>query len=412
MDERERAEVLSSKDTQDTGNTSQKQLRFETKAVHCHPADPATGAVSAPIYQTATFKLPAPGDESGYVYTRSANPTRDLLQNALAKLENGSQGLAFASGLAATNTIMNLLKQGDHLVAGDDLYGGSVRQFQNVHQPNSGIAFTYVDGRDPKNIEATLTDKTKIIWIETPTNPLLKTYDIAAISKIAKAHDILLVVDNTFATPHLQRPLELGADIVLHSLTKYMAGHSDTVGGALIVKDKALGEKLAYYQNAVGAVMAPFDCWLAIRGIKTLAVRLDRQCANAQAIVKFLQGSDDVASVIYPGSDGSPLPNGMKSGGAMVSFRLDGDFETVKRFVMNTKLFTLAESLGGVESLINHPASMTHASIPRETRMKFGIDDGLIRLSVGVEHVDDLIDDLQQALKAYKSYRSSAMASA
>jgi len=393
-------------------DTANDKRHFETKAVHCHPADPATGAVSAPIYQTATFKLPAPGDESGYVYTRSANPTRDLLQNALAKLENGSQGLAFASGLAATNTIMNLLQTGDHLVAGDDLYGGTVRQFENVHKPNSGIEFSYVDGRHPQNIADAITERTKIIWLETPTNPLLKTYDISAIATIAKKHQVLLVVDNTFATPHLQRPLDLGADIVVHSLTKYLAGHSDTVGGALIVKDAELGGRLAYFQNAVGAVMAPFDCWLAVRGIKTLPVRLDRQCANAQEIVKFLQSVSEIKGVLYPGIDGAPLPNGMKSGGAMVSFYLDGDFEAVKRFVMNTSLFTLAESLGGVESLINHPASMTHASIPRETRLKFGIDDGLVRLSVGVEHVSDLIADLQQALNAYQSHRKSVVTSA
>lgn len=380
-----------------------KKRRFETDAVHCHPADPATGAVSAPIHQTATYKLPAPGDESGYVYTRSANPTRDLLQDALAKLEGGAHGIAFASGLAATNTIMNLLKSGDHVIAGDDLYGGTLRQFENVHGPNSGINFSYVDGRDPKNISAAITENTKIIWVETPTNPLLKLYDIAAIAEIARKAGAWLVVDNTFATPYLQRPFELGADMVVHSLTKYIAGHSDTVGGAIVVNDDTLAERLKYFQNAVGAVLAPFDCWLVIRGIKTLPVRLERQCASAGRIAEFLQGVEEVTEVIYPGLDGKPLPNNMRGGGGMVSFRLNADFEAVKRLVMSTELFTLAESLGGVESLVNHPASMTHASVPAETRRAFGIDDGLVRLSVGVEHVDDLIADLTQALSKYRA---------
>ncbi|HSG99737.1 MAG TPA: PLP-dependent aspartate aminotransferase family protein [candidate division Zixibacteria bacterium] len=391
-----------------SADKNKRDLRFETSAVHCHAADPATGAVSAPIYQTATYKLPAPGDESGYVYTRSANPTRDLLQDALAKLEGGAVGLAFASGLAATNTVMNLFKTGDHVIAGDDLYGGTLRQFENVHGPNSGIQFTYVDGRDPQNVERAFTGQTKLVWIETPTNPLLKVYDIATIARIAHAHNALLVVDNTFATPYLQRPLELGADIVLHSLTKYLAGHSDTVGGAIITKERKLGERLMYFQNAVGAVLAPFDCWLAVRGIKTLPVRLERQCQSARAIAEWLQEQENVTDVNYPGLDGSPLPNGMKAGGGMVSFRLDGDFEAVKRFVMSTKLFTLAESLGGVESLVNHPASMTHASVPREVRLRHGVDDGLVRLSVGVEHVDDLIADLNSALAAYRATRAQS----
>lgn len=389
---------------------SDKNKKLETRLVHCHPADPATGAVSAPIYQTATFKLSAPGDESGFVYTRSANPTRELLEAALADLEGGVRGLAFASGLAATNTVLNLLKSGDHVVAGDDLYGGTLRQFEQVHGPNSGIVFSYVDGRDPQNIASAITGKTKLVWIETPTNPLLKVYDIAAIAKITRARGILLAVDNTFATAYLQRPLELGADIIVYSLTKYMAGHSDTLGGALVVADQKLGEKLTFYQNAVGAVMAPFDSWLVLRGIKTLSVRLDRQCASARKIAEFLSEHKSVTSVLYPGLDGSALTNGMSAGGGMVSFRVDADFETVKKIVMTTRIFTLAESLGGVESLVNHPASMTHASIPREMRLKYGIDDGLIRLSVGVEAVSDLIDDLQEALAVLQNKPSKTTA--
>jgi cystathionine gamma-lyase len=390
--------------------SNDKKRKFETDAVHCHPADPATGAVSAPIHQTATYKLPAPGDESGYVYSRSSNPTRDLLQDALAKLEGGAHGIAFASGLAATNTILNLLKSGDHLIAGDDLYGGTLRQFENVHGPNSGIKFSYVDGRDPKNISDAITENTKIVWVETPTNPLLKLYDIAAIAEIAHSAGALLVVDNTFATPYLQRPFEHGADMVVHSLTKYIAGHSDTVGGAIVVNDGQLAERLKYFQNAVGAVLGPFDCWLVMRGIKTLPVRLERQCASALTIAQFLQGVEEVKDVIYPGLDGAALPNNMRAGGGMVSFRVEPDFNAVKHLVMSTELFTLAESLGGVESLVNHPASMTHASVPAEKRAEFGIDDGLIRLSVGVEHVDDLIADLTQALAKYRAALPKASA--
>ncbi|MFQ5606721.1 MAG: trans-sulfuration enzyme family protein [Candidatus Zixiibacteriota bacterium] len=390
-------------------STDRDRLRFETKLVHCHPADPDTGAVSTPIHQTATFRLQTPGDESGYVYSRSANPTRDALQNALAMLEGGTEGFAFASGLAATNTVMNLVKSGEHVIAGDDLYGGTPRQFNQVHSANSGIEFTYVDGRDPANVAQALTEKTRLVWIETPTNPLLKSYDIAAIAGVVRDHGALLAVDNTFATAHLQRPLGLGADIVVYSLTKYMAGHSDTLGGAVIVRDRELGEKLRFYQNAVGAILSPFDCWLILRGLKTLALRLDRQSASARLIAGSLQGTPEITEVIYPGLDGKPLLNGMKSGGGMVSFRLDGEFEEVKNFVMSTGLFTLAESLGGVESLVNHPASMTHSSIPRDTRLKYGIDDGLVRLSVGVEAVEDLIDDLEQALDIYRKSRRSGV---
>ena len=382
-----------------------RELRPDTKVVHSHPHDPQTGAVSTPIYQTATYKLSAPGDESGYVYTRSANPTRDTLEIALAELEGGKVGLTFSSGLAATNTVFNLLKSGDHVVAGDDLYGGSVRQFDHVHSPNTNIKITYVDARDPKNVENAITDRTKLVWIETPTNPLLKLYDIAAIADITRRKEILLAVDNTFATPYLQRPLDFGADLVIHSLTKYMAGHSDTLGGALITRDEKLGERLRFYQNAVGAVLAPFDSWLILRGIKTLAVRLDRQAKNALAVAKYLESHSEVKEVLYPGLDGTPLPNKMKTGGGMVSFKVDYDFESIKALVMSTKLFTLAESLGGVESLINHPASMTHASIPRATRLKYGIDDGLVRLSIGIENSADLIDDLEFALKALSGSR-------
>jgi len=395
--------------THDKTNPHARHARIETQLIHAHPADPATGAVSIPISQTATFKLPAPGDESGYVYSRSANPTRDTLESTLALLDGGARGLAFASGLAATNTLLNLLKSGDHVVAGDDLYGGTFRQFNRVHAPNSGIEFSYVDGRDPHNIARAITPKTKLVWIETPTNPLLKLYDISAIAEITRKRGILLAVDNTFATPWIQRPLDLGADVVIYSLTKYMAGHSDVVGGGLVVKNVDLGEKLAFYQNAVGGVLGPFDAWLILRGIKTLAVRLERQSQSAAKIARFLTTQGAVAEVFYPGLDGKTLPNNMRTGGGMLSFGIKAEFETVKRFVMATKFFTLAESLGGVESLVNHPASMTHASIPREERLVKGIDDGLVRLSVGIENVDDLIADLTSAFAVISSVAKSAV---
>jgi len=370
---------------------------FNTRSVHTGRGfDGGTGAITTPIYQTSTYKLAAPGDESGYVYSRTANPTRAALEQSLADLENGTHGFAFASGLAAVNTVMNLLSAGDHVVVGDDLYGGCFRQFDKVASKYN-IEFSWVDGRDPGNFERAVQDNTKLLWLETPTNPLIRLYDIEAAAAIAKEAGLLLAVDNTFATPAIQRPLELGADIVVHSLTKYIGGHCDTVGGAIVVKDEALAEKIGFYQNAVGAILGPFDSFLSLRGLKTLPLRMERHSYNARQITEYLATRKEVKEVYYPGLDGSPLPNGMSDTGGMVSFVLDADLETVKRFVMSTSVFILAESLGGVESLINHPATMTHASIPPEIRRERGIDDGLIRLSVGLEHIDDLISDLEQA---------------
>lgn len=380
-----------------------KDWKDETKAIHAaEKFDGGVGAVSTPIYQTSTYRLSAPGDESGYVYSRTANPTRNALEQTLAALENGTTGFAFASGMAATNALLTLLSPGDHVVAGDDLYGGTFRLFEQIFKKYK-LEFTYIDGRDTKNMEDAVTPKTKMIWLETPTNPLMHLYDIEQSAKIAKKHKALLVVDNTFATPYIQRPLDLGADIVLHSLTKYISGHADTVGGAVIVNDDQLAEKIGYIQNAAGAILGPMDAYLSLRGIKTLTLRMERHSENARKIAEYLQTKELVQDVFYPGLDGTPLPNKMSLAGGMVSFNLKTDIETVKSFVMTTSLFVLAESLGGVESLINHPATMTHASIPEDVRRERGIGDGLIRLSVGIEHIDDLIADLESAFKYIES---------
>jgi len=376
--------------------------RFETRAIHS--ADEYSGeigAVSIPIFQTSTYRLAFPGDESGYVYSRTSNPTRRALEQTLASLESGTHGFAFASGMAAVNTVMNLLTSGDHVVVGDDLYGGCYRLFNRVFRQYN-ISFTYVDGREPENLETAVTPQTRLFWIETPTNPLMRLYDIQKIAAIARRHKITLAVDNTLATPYIQRPLELGADIVVHSLTKYISGHCDSVGGGIIVRNSSLADKIGFYQNAVGAILSPFDSFLMLRGLKTLSVRVERHSSNALEIAKFLKKETSVKSVLYPGLDGSSLLNDMKTGGGMVSFILDCDPEQVRRFVMSTHVFTLAESLGGVESLINHPATMTHASIPENIRKERGIDHGLVRLSVGLENIDDLIEDLAQALKTLK----------
>ncbi len=376
-----------------------KDSRIETKSIHA--GDGFSGesrAVTTPIFQTSTFRLISPGDESGYVYSRTSNPTRQALEQALASVENGTQGFAFASGMAAVNTVLNLLSAGDEVVVGDDLYGGCYRLFNRVYNQYQ-IKFTYVDGRQPINFENAVTPKTKLFWLETPTNPLMYLYDIREIAAIAHRHDFLLAVDNTFATPFIQRPLELDADIVVHSLTKYISGHCDMVGGAVVVRDSALAGKIAFYQNAVGAILSPFDSFLAHRGLKTLPLRMERHSSNARKVAEFLKLQNKVDKVLYPGLDGSPLPNEMNAGGGMVSFVIDATFDEVKRFVMATSVFTLAESLGGVESLINHPATMTHASIPENIRRERGIVDGLVRLSVGLEHIDDLIDDLKSAFR-------------
>jgi len=376
--------------------------KFETKTIHSGrvPQD-GTDSVTTGIYPSSTFRVASPGDESGYVYSRWSNPTRLALEEALAELENGKHAYAFASGLAALNAVLNLLSPGDHVVAVDDLYGGTVRQFEQLAK-RIGLEFDYIDGTDPGNFEKATKDNTRLYWIETPTNPLLKLVDIQAVSAIGAKRGILTGVDSTFATPYIQQPLDLGADIVLHSASKYLGGHCDVIAGALVVNDDSLAEKVRFNQYAVGGTLGPFDAWLVLRGLKTLHVRMDRHSENAAKVVEYLKSEEAIEEVFFPGLDGKPLPNGMRLPGGMVSFNLNADFETVKKMVMSTEVFTLAESLGGVESLINHPASMTHASIPKEMREAHGIGDGLVRLSVGLEHADDLIADLKKAFAAIK----------
>lgn len=378
-------------------------MKFGTKVIHAGVSpDPTTGAVMTPIYQTSTYAQEAPGKHKGYEYARTQNPTRTALENNLAALENGHRAFCFGSGLAAMDAVMRLLNPGDEVILCNDLYGGSYRQMVKVHA-RYGIVSHFVDMGDPQNVVDRINNKTKLIWIETPTNPMLNVVDIEAISALAVNKDILVCVDNTFASPYLQTPLDLGADLVLHSATKYLGGHSDVVLGAVIVKDAAVAEQLAFLQNAVGAVPGPQDCFLVLRGIKTLHVRVERACKNAKKVAKFLQGHPKVANVYYPGFKDHPhyeiAKKQMRTFGAMVSFDLQKDaFEDAIRVLSATEVFTLAESLGGVESLIGHPASMTHASIPREERLKVGLTDSLIRLSIGIEDVHDLIDDLERAL--------------
>jgi cystathionine beta-lyase/cystathionine gamma-synthase len=378
------------------------KMKFSTRAIHAgQDPDPTTGAVSMPIYQTSTYAQEELGKHKGYEYARTQNPTRSALEACLASLENGKHGLAFSSGLAATNTVMNLLSAGDHVVVGDDVYGGTYRIFDRVFA-RYGIAFTFVDSREPANFERAVRRETKLFWLETPTNPMLRLADIRAIAGIAREKKVLAVVDNTFASPYLQRPLDLGADIVVHSTTKYLGGHSDVVGGAIITNLSEVYETLKFHQNAVGAVPGPFDCFLVMRGLKTLSVRMKEHCKNAAAIAQHLQKHPAVAEVIYPGLSSHPqhdlAARQMDGFGGMLSCVLKGGLESARAVLNNTRLFTLAESLGGVESLIGHPATMTHASIPREIREARGIVDGLIRLSVGIEDVEDLIADLDNAL--------------
>ena len=380
------------------------QLQPGTLAIHGGQSpDPSTGAVMPPIYATSTYAQSSPGVHQGFEYSRTHNPTRFAYERCVAALEGGSRGFAFASGLAATSTLLELLDSGDHVVAMDDIYGGSYRLFERVRRRSAGLSFSFVDLTDPAAFEAAITPKTKLVWIETPTNPLLKIVDIAAIAAIAKRHGLLVAVDNTFASPILQRPLALGADIVMHSATKYLNGHSDMVGGMLVVGDDAgLAEQVAFLQNSVGAVQGPFDSFLALRGLKTLHLRMRAHCDNALALAQWLQAHDAVAEVLYPGLPSHPhhalATRQMAGFGGMLSIRLKGGFEAAKRFCERLELFTLAESLGGVESLVNHPAVMTHASIPPDRRAQLGIGDELVRLSVGVEDVADLRRDLERAL--------------
>jgi cystathionine gamma-lyase len=380
-----------------------QQLKLETRLIHAGvEPDPVTGAIMTPIYQTSTYVQAAPGDHKGYEYARTQNPTRTVLQNALAAIENGSYGLCFGSGMAATDAVMKLLGPGDEVIVGNDLYGGTYRIMTKVFAAY-GIKFHFIDMADAANINNYVTANTKMIWIETPTNPLLNVIDIAACAAIAKTHGLLLVCDNTFASPYLQTPLDLGADIVLHSATKYLGGHSDVVLGALVVKTAELDEKLRFIQNSCGAVPGPHDCWLVLRGIKTLHVRMQRHCENGAAIAHYLRSNPKVGKVMWTGFPEHPnhhiAAKQMRGFGGMVSFVLkDDNIESAMKVLSGTKLFALAESLGGVESLIGHPATMTHASIPREERIKNGLADSLIRLSVGIEDKDDLISDLAQAI--------------
>ncbi len=378
-------------------------MKFETLAIHAgQEPDPATGAVMTPIFQTSTFAQDGVGKpRQGYEYSRTRNPTRLALENCLAELEGGRHGLAFASGMAATDAVLYLFNPGDHILTGNDVYGGTFRLFDKIRS-RYGLTFSFVDTTDLQAVAAALTPSTRLVWLETPTNPLLNITDIQAVSDLLKSHPArpLLAVDNTFATPYLQRPLELGADIVVHSVTKYLGGHSDVVGGAIVVKDQSLYEKLAFLQNAVGAVPGPMDCFLALRGIKTLPIRMDRHAENAAAIVDFLAGQSKVKRVLYPFHPSHPhhqlARQQMKNGGGMVSVILKGGPEAAARMVESTHIFILAESLGGVESLIELPAAMTHLSTAGS---QLAIDPGLIRLSVGIENMDDLIADLNQALE-------------
>lgn len=382
---------------------SEKKLKFNSKTIHGgQQPDKAYGAVMPPIYQTSTYAQTTPGGHQGFEYSRSANPTRTALENSLANIENGTYGLAFASGLAAIDAVIKLLSPGDEVVSTNDLYGGSYRLFKQVFE-KFGIKFHFIGMQNTEKIAEYITEKTRLIWVETPTNPMMNVIDIKAVSALAKKHDILLAVDNTFATPYLQVPIDLGADIVMHSATKYLGGHSDVVVGALVVKDKELADKLYFIQNASGAVCGPMDSFLTLRGIKTLHVRMQRHCENGKAIAEYLANHPKIEKVYWPGFEDHPNNNiakeQMNDFGGMISFIPKGSsYDDAIKIVEKLGVFTLAESLGGVESLAGHPASMTHASIPKEEREKSGVVDSLIRLSVGIEDVDDLIADLEQAI--------------
>lgn len=377
--------------------------RFETRTIHAgqHP-DPSTGAVNVPIYATSTYAQASPGQHQGYEYSRTQNPTRMAYERAIADLENGTDGFAFASGMAAIATILELVPAGSHIVAMDDLYGGTYRLFEGVRRESANLDFSLVDLSNIETLKASLTEKTKMIWVETPTNPLLKLVDLKAVASIARERGILTVMDNTFASPYNQRPLDSGFDVVTHSATKYINGHADVVGGIVVVADDELSERLAWLQNSVGAIAGPFDSYLALRGTKTLALRMQRHNENGMTVAKYLESHDEIEQVYYPGLDSHAqheLAKRQMSGfGGMVTARIRGDLQRTTNVLSRLRLFTLAESLGGVESLIEHPAIMTHASVPAIKRDALGIGDNLIRLSVGIEHVDDLLEDLAAAL--------------
>ncbi len=383
---------------------SQKNRQgFATRAIHAgQRPDPVTGAIMTPIYASSTYVQESPGEHKGYEYSRTGNPTRRALEDCIADLENGSAGFATASGMAATGSILELLDAGSHVVAGDDLYGGTYRIFENVRKRTAGHSFTFVDFSDLEAVEAAITPETKMLWAETPTNPLLKVVDLEAVADLGRKHGLLTVCDNTFASPYCQRPLDHGIDIVVHSATKYLNGHSDIVAGVIAVNKQDIADQLFYLQNAVGGVLGANDSFWVLRALKTLPLRMERHCANAQAVAEWLEAHDKITRVYYPGLKSHPqheLANRQMNGcGGVVSAVIEGGLDPARRFLERTELFSLAESLGGVESLIEHPAIMTHASIPREIRESIGIDDGLVRLSVGVEDLDDLLTDLSSAL--------------
>lgn len=375
---------------------------FDTRVIHAGQApDPTTGAIMVPIFQTSTYVQSSPGVHQGFEYSRTQNPTRHALEDCLASLEGGAHGVAFASGCAATSTILHTLSSGDHIISGDDIYGGTYRIFNRVFK-QMGLEFTFVDTTNPEAVAAAWRENTKLVWLESPTNPMLKISDIAAVSAIAHERGGKVVVDNTFMSPYFQSPLKLGADIVVHSTTKFINGHSDVVGGIVITSDDAFAAQLRFLQNAIGAVPGPMDCWLTLRGVKTLGVRMRQHAASAMHIARLLEAHPAVERVIYPGLPSHPqheLAKQQMSGfGGMITFTLKGGLDAARKMLESVKIFALAESLGGIESLIEHPAIMTHASIPPEVRRELGIDDGLVRLSVGIEDLDDLVADLQQAL--------------
>ncbi|HLB55826.1 MAG TPA: PLP-dependent aspartate aminotransferase family protein [Coxiellaceae bacterium] len=377
---------------------------IETQVIHAgQKPDESTGAIMTPIFATSTYVQESPAKHKGYEYSRTGNPTREALEKCLAVLENGACAFAFASGMNAIATVLELLQPGDHVIASDDLYGGTYRLFENVRKKNAGLNFSFVDCTDAKNIENAITKNTKMLWVETPSNPMLKLIDLELMANVAKKNKLISVADNTFATPMLQKPLDFGFDIVVHSLTKYLNGHSDMIGGAIITREKNLGEQIQYLQNAVGGILSPFDSFLCLRGIKTLSVRMQRHCENAMQLAEWLTQHAKVNKVIYPGLISHPqnalAKKQMEEFGGMISVELKTNLDETKNILSRFKIFALAESLGGVESLIEHPALMTHASIPAEKRKKLGITDGLIRLSVGIESLDDLKNDLVNALK-------------
>lgn len=380
-----------------------KNLKFATRAIHAGQSpDPSTGAIMPPIYATSTYVQSSPGVHQGYEYSRTQNPTRMAYERCVADLESGTHGFAFASGMAATGTILELIDSGSHVIVMDDLYGGTRRLFTGVRSRSAGLDFSYVDLSKLEQVESAFKDKSRMVWIETPTNPLLKIVDIEAVAKIAHAKGAIVVVDNTFATPYLQRPLEFGADIVMHSATKFINGHSDMVGGIVATASEELAEQLAYLQNSIGSVAGPFDSFLALRGVKTLDVRMQRHCESAMRIAEWLETDERVDSVLYPGLASHPqhvlAAKQMSGFGGIVTFFIRGDIESARTFLEKCEVFALAESLGGVESLVDHPAIMTHASVPEKERAALGISDQLIRLSVGIEALEDLIADLDQAL--------------